>query len=184
MLPGNGSEKSEFSTWHTDYMWYSLLAQRDPFRTFRMFKCCITQTLTSSHGKLQIAGPATPLHMHYSKLQWCHEPLLRTTVEVAQKLLVCVFTATVMVVKRSRKTELTIYEPGVFASLQSLNFVSSLLSFSFWFIVSSLVVLFLSNCPHLEQVALPSSVISSTSLFFSVSGSTLLCLGYVQLLSS
>ena len=53
--------------------------------------------------------------------------------------------------------------------------LSSLLSFSFCFIVSSLVVLSLSNCPHLEQAAFFCHLFFD-SLFLSVSGSTLLCL--------
>ena len=55
-------------------------------------------------------------------------------------------------------------------------------SFSFCFIVSSLVVLSLSKCPHLQQVALFCHLFH-VSLFSSVSGSTLLYLGYVQLWS-
>ena len=62
----------------------------------------------------------------------------------------------------------------------TVHALSSILSFSFCFIVSSLVVLSLSNCPHLEQVAFfwhPFYV----SLFFSLSGLTILYL--VQLWS-
>ena len=54
-----------------------------------------------------------------------------------------------------------------------------LLSFSFCFIVSPLVVLTLSNCLHLEQVAFFCHLFY-VSLFFSVSDSTQLCFGYVQ----
>ena len=64
----------------------------------------------------------------------------------------------------------------------TVHSLSSLLSFSFCFIISSLVVLSLSLCPHLVQVAFFCHLFY-VSLFFSVSGSTLLCLGYVQLWS-
>ena len=64
----------------------------------------------------------------------------------------------------------------------TVNSLSSLFSFSFCFIVPSLVVLSLSNCPHLEQVAFFCHLFC-VSLFFSVSGLRLLCLGYVQLRS-
>ena len=57
--------------------------------------------------------------------------------------------------------------------------LSSLLSFSFCFIVSSLVVLSLSNCPHLEQAAFFCHLFY-VSLFLSISSSTLLCLWYVR----
>ena len=60
--------------------------------------------------------------------------------------------------------------------------LSSLLSFSFCFIVSSLVVLSLSNCPHLEQAAFFCHLFY-VSLFLSISSSTLLCLSYVHLWS-
>ena len=53
--------------------------------------------------------------------------------------------------------------------------LSSLLSFSFCFIISSLVVLSLSNCPHLEQAAFFCHLFY-VPLFLSVSGLTLLCL--------
>ena len=53
--------------------------------------------------------------------------------------------------------------------------LSSLLSFSICFIVSSLVVLSLSNCPHLEQAAFFCHLFY-VSLFLSISSSTPLCL--------
>ena len=60
--------------------------------------------------------------------------------------------------------------------------LSSLLTFSFCFVVSSLVVLSLSNCPHLEQAAFFCHLFY-VSLFLSISSSTLLCLWYVHLWS-
>ena len=60
--------------------------------------------------------------------------------------------------------------------------LSSLLSFSICFIVSSLVVLSLSNCPHLEQAAFFCHLFY-VSLFLSISSSTPLCLWYVHLWS-
>ena len=62
----------------------------------------------------------------------------------------------------------------------TIHSLSSFLSFFFCFIVSSLVVLSLSNCPHLELVAFFCHLFY-ISLFFSVSGS--MCLGYIQLWS-
>ena len=53
--------------------------------------------------------------------------------------------------------------------------LSSLLSFSICFIISSLVVLSLSNCPHLEQAAFFCHLFY-VSLFLSISSSTPLCL--------
>ena len=61
----------------------------------------------------------------------------------------------------------------------TVNSLSSLLSFSFCFIVSSLVVLSLLNCPHLEQAAFFCHLFY-VSLFLSISSSTLLCLWYVH----
>ena len=60
--------------------------------------------------------------------------------------------------------------------------LSSLLSFSICFIVSSLVVLSLSNCPHLEQAAFFCHLFY-VSLFLSIRSSTPLCLWYVHLWS-
>ena len=60
--------------------------------------------------------------------------------------------------------------------------LSSLLSFSICFIISSLVVLSLSNCPHLEQAAFFCHLFY-VSLFLSISSSTPLCLLYVHLWS-
>ena len=60
--------------------------------------------------------------------------------------------------------------------------LSSLLSFSICFIVSSLVVLSLSNCPHLEQAAFFCHLFY-VPLFLSISSSTPLCLWYVHLWS-
>ena len=71
--------------------------------------------------------------------------------------------------------------PCAHAQLRSTRF-PHFFSFSFCLIVSSLVVLSLSKCPHLQQVAIFCHLFH-VSLFSSVSGSTLLYLGYVQLWS-